>query len=267
MAPQVGPVLGAGPVLQRPLPLGAGSGDPPDAVGNATMRSLSRAEVREVDRRAIADYRLPGIVLMENAGRNAAALLTDLGARGPVAIACGKGNNAGDGFVIARHLENMGLAPRLLLAAAAEDYASDAAINHGVAVRAGLPILCLADAPRSVWEEQLAGVGWMVDALLGTGATGPARAGIATAIEAVNAVRGRGTSRVFAVDLPSGLDCDTGLPLGPCVRADATASFVARKLGFDQPESVAFTGIVHVLDIGVPRRLLADFDGSRKPEA
>jgi NAD(P)H-hydrate epimerase len=229
------------------------------------MRSLSRHEVRDVDRRAIADFGLPGIVLMENAGRNAAALLLQLGASGPIAIACGKGNNAGDGFVIARHLENMGLMPRLLLAAAPDDYTGDAAINDGVAARSGLPILPLADAPQAIWEEQLSGTGWIVDALLGTGCTSAARGSIATAIEAINAVRSRGTARVFAVDLPSGLDCDTGLPLGPCVRADVTGTFVARKRGFDRPESMAFTGRVHVLDIGVPRRLLAECEGV--PEA
>jgi len=222
------------------------------------MRSLSRLEVREVDKRAIDDYGLPGIVLMENAGRNAASLLVELGARGAVAIACGKGNNAGDGFVIARHLENLGLTPRLLLAAAPDDYTGDAAVNHAVAARAGLPVLHLADMPQAVWEEQLAAASWIVDALLGTGCTTAARGSLATAIEAINAVRSRGSVQVFAVDLPSGLDCDTGRPLGPFVRADVTGSFVARKLGFDQPDSEAFTGRVHVLDIGVPRRLLEE---------
>ena len=219
------------------------------------MRSLSRAEVREVDHRAIAEYGLPGIVLMENAGRNAAALLRELGAVGRVAIVCGKGNNAGDGFVIARHLETMGLEPRLLLAAA-DGYAGDAAINHGVAVKAGLPIVHLAEAGPADWNRELGRAAWIVDALLGTGATGAAHGGIAVAIEAINAVRSLGEARVFAVDLPSGLDCDTGLPLGPCVRADVTGTFVARKRGFDRPDSEAFTGRVHVLDIGVPRRLL-----------
>ena len=79
---------------------------------------------------------------------------------------------------------------------------------------------------------------------------------IATAIEAINAARSHGKARVFAVDLPSGLDCDTGTPLGPCVRADFTGTFVARKVGFDQPGAEAFTGTVHVLDIGVPGALL-----------
>jgi NAD(P)H-hydrate epimerase len=220
------------------------------------MRSLSRAEVRDVDRRAIADFGLPGIVLMENAGRNAAALLAELCPQGPVAIVCGKGNNAGDGFVIARHLETMDLEPRLLLAAAADGYAGDAAVNHGVAVKAGLPIVPLAEAGPADWTRELAGAAWIVDALLGTGATGAARGGIAVAIEAINAIRARGEARVFAVDLPSGLDCDSGLPLGPCVLADVTGTFVARKQGFDRRESEAYTGRVHVLDIGVPRRLL-----------
>jgi NAD(P)H-hydrate epimerase len=74
----------------------------------------------------------------------------------------------------------------------------------------------------------------------------------------VSGVRAAGVARVFAVDLPSGLDCDTGRPLGPCVRADVTGTFVARKIGFDAPGADEFTGAVHVLDIGVPLRLLAD---------
>jgi NAD(P)H-hydrate epimerase len=97
-----------------------------------------------------------------------------------------------------------------------------------------------------------------VDALLGTGAKGPARGSIATAIEAINAARDHGGARVFAVDLPSGLDCDTGQPLGECVRADVTGTFVARKIGFDRPGADTYTGDVHVLDIGVPRALLLE---------
>jgi NAD(P)H-hydrate epimerase len=224
------------------------------------MRSLSRDEVRDVDRRAIDDYGLPGIVLMENAGRNAAALVHSLaaarGSSGPVMIVCGKGNNGGDGFVIARHLENLGHEVRLLLAFAPADTAGDAAINQRVAERSGQSIACLVDADAATWQRALAGAAWIVDALLGTGATGPARGSIATAIEAINAARSHGTARVFAVDLPSGLDCNSGTPLGPCVFADVTGTFVARKIGFDQPGADAITGAVHVLDIGAPRSLL-----------
>jgi NAD(P)H-hydrate epimerase len=99
-----------------------------------------------------------------------------------------------------------------------------------------------------------------VDALLGTGGTGAPRGAIATAIEAVNAAGRRG-AKVFAVDLPSGLDCDTGQAPGPCVRADVTATFVAWKVGFDAPAAAQWLGDVHVVAIGAPRALLAAYRG------
>lgn len=221
-------------------------------------RTLTRAEVREVDRLAIEEYGLPGILLMENAGANTARLLESLRIEGSVALACGPGNNGGDGFVIARHLDAAGHAVRLLLACAADRCRGDAALNLRVAERAGLPIDVLAEADRGAWDRALAGAAWVVDALLGTGASGPPRGSVATAIAAIDAARAAG-ARVLAVDLPSGLDCDTGQVAGACVRADATATFVAAKAGFDRPGAAAFTGTVHVLGIGVPRALLARF--------
>jgi NAD(P)H-hydrate epimerase len=222
------------------------------------IRHLTRAEVRDIDRRAIEDYGLPGIVLMENAGRGAAELLHQIAPRATVAIVCGKGNNAGDGFVIARHLENLGHAARLLLACDPAALRGDAAIAWQVAEKAGIPVARLSDASSAEWERALAGADWIVDALLGTGAMGVPRGAIATAIEAVNAAV-RGGAKVFAVDVPSGLDCDTGQALGPCVRADVTATFVARKVGFDAPAVAPLLGAVHVVGIGAPRALLAAY--------
>jgi NAD(P)H-hydrate epimerase len=222
------------------------------------IRHLTRAEVRDIDRRAIEDYGLPGIVLMENAGRGAAELLHGLAPWASVAIVCGKGNNAGDGFVIARHLENLGHAVRLLLACDPAALRGDAAIAWGVAEKAGIPATRLAAATPDEWRQALAGSDWIVDALLGTGVTGAPRGAIATAIEAVNAARSR-RAKVFAVDLPSGLDCDTGQALGSCVRADVTATFVARKVGFDAPAAAPLIGAVHVVGIGAPRALLAAY--------
>jgi len=217
------------------------------------MRPLSRAEVREVDRLAIDEYGVPGVVLMENAGAGAARLLESLGVAGPVAIVCGKGNNGGDGFVIARHLDIAGFDVRLLLACQPGEIRGDAAVNFRIVTRAGLTIMCLADPDRADWEAGLADAAWIVDALLGTGASGPPTGPAARAIAAINAVRARGATRVFAVDLPSGLDCDSGKPAGECVRADETATFVAPKRGFDAPGADAFTGRVHVVGIGAPR--------------
>lgn len=221
---------------------------------------LTRDQVRDVDRRAIKVYGLPGLVLMENAGRNAATLLLDLGIHGPVVICCGKGNNAGDGFVIARHLENAGVTVTVLMAVSSESLSGDAAVNLGVLKRAGTRIVEPSDSGISnQWPPELAGADWIVDALLGTGTQGTLREPFISAIDAIN----NSKRRVFAVDLPSGMDCDTGQPLGSCIRARHTATFVARKPGFDAPGVSTFTGDVHVIDIGVPRRLLQDVQTPR----
>lgn len=217
--------------------------------------SLTRDEVREVDRRAIEEFGLPGLVLMENAGRGAAELLLAQGVTGPVVICCGSGNNGGDGYVIARHLDLAGIDVRLLAVVPLEQLSGDAAVNAGVAVRSGLPLSVISPTTTSeTLDALLSPAQWIVDALLGTGTRGAARAPYDAIIAAIN----RAPARVLAVDLPSGLDCDTGQPLGPCVAADLTATFVARKRGFDAPESARHTGAVHVVGIGAPRRLLDD---------
>jgi NAD(P)H-hydrate epimerase len=217
-------------------------------VSQAPLIPLSREQVRDVDRQAMEDYGMSGLVLMENAGRNSAQLLQSLGIAGPVVICCGKGNNGGDGFVIARHLENGGFAVKVLLCVPAGSIAGDAAVNLQILVRAGTPIV----SPPFDWSHELSGAEWIVDALLGTGTQGTIRDPFIAAIHAIDAAH----CKVLAVDLPSGLDCDTGQPLGACVRADYTATFVARKIGFDLPGAADWTGEVDVIDIGVPQALL-----------
>lgn len=222
------------------------------------MRPLSRNEVRDVDRRAIEDYGLPGIVLMENAGRNAALLLDSQEIAGPIVLVCGKGNNGGDAYVMARHLENRGHAVRILLACAPADITGDARLHFDVIQRAGLTIIDLCQASREDWEWELKSADWIVDALLGTGLIGTVRPPYVGVIEAIN----QSGKRVFAVDLPSGMDCDTGQPLGTCVRATLTGTFVSHKQGFRAPEAKLWTGKVHVLDIGVPRSLLTAIEST-----
>ena len=217
---------------------------------------LTRAEVREIDRRAIEEYGLPGIVLMENAGRGAAELLLRRGERGPVAICCGGGNNGGDGFVIARHLDAAGCDVRLLLTVPIESLTGDARINADVTLRSGLSLELIGPQPVPVELDQwLAGCAWIVDALLGTGTRGQIREPYEAMIAAINRAR----ALVLAVDLPSGLDADEGRPLGACVEADVTATFVAPKRGFAQATAAPFLGTVQVVDIGIPSALLAEF--------
>lgn len=214
---------------------------------------LSRDAVRDVDRRAIEEFGLPGIVLMENAGRGAVEALLQQGCRGPVAICAGKGNNGGDGFVIARHLELRDLDVKVLLFCDSGELTGDAAINFRVIQAAGIPIIPMTAAEPDSLDAELSSAEWIVDALLGTGLRGAVREPYRTAIAAIN----RSGKRVLAIDLPSGMDCDTGEPLGACVNATCTVTFVALKAGFVQnPRSVQFTGPVCVVDIGVPRSLL-----------
>ena len=218
--------------------------------------SLTRNQVRSIDTQAIADYGLPGIVLMENAGRGAAELLVGLGVQGAVVICAGKGNNGGDGFVIARHLELHGLETNVLLCCEPEELAGDAAINYRVLVAAEQHVEVLGKTlDAETFMQKLSSADWIVDALLGTGTQGAIREPHLTAIAAINAAG----KKVLAIDLPSGMDCDTGQSLGACVHADHTATFVARKVGFDAPGANGLTGRVHVVDIGVPKRLLQCF--------
>jgi NAD(P)H-hydrate epimerase len=215
---------------------------------------LTRDEVRALDRRAADEYGLPGIVLMENAGRGAAELLVSLGIHGRVVVCCGKGNNGGDGFVIARHLDNRRIPVRVLLFARPEELTGDAAVNYHVIARAGLPIAIHGNnpVPADAVRQELTVCEWAVDALFGTGLSSPVRPPLDRVISLINDSQ----RNVLAVDLPSGLDCDTGEPLGVAVRAQRTATMAAWKKGFANPTAKEWTGQVHLIDIGVPRKLL-----------
>lgn len=220
---------------------------------------LTREQVRQIDRTAMERYGMLGLVLMENAGRGCADVLTQQGIRGPVVIACGKGNNAGDGFVIARHLDLRGHDVRVLLVAQPDELSGDAAANYRILERAGLSILSGLPPGDAAVETALEAADWIVDALLGTGARGAPRPPLDTIIHRLNA----SPARKLAVDLPSGLDCDTGEAAAATFRADHTCTFVAAKVGFKADTATPYLGQLHVLDIGAPRRLLEDLRTSR----
>jgi NAD(P)H-hydrate epimerase len=212
--------------------------------------TLTRSQVRELDRRAIGEYGIPGVVLMENAGRGVVEVMQQLNITGPVHIVCGKGNNGGDGYVIARHLDALGIPIVVHRYCSAEEISGDAAIHYRIIERAELRIL-----PYTTIESlslHLSKAQWVVDALLGTGLTGIVRSPFADIIRCIN-MAGK---PILAVDLPSGMDADTGDLLGDCIVAQQTVTFVAPKAGFANQKSKPFTGIVHLAGIGVPRQLL-----------
>jgi hydroxyethylthiazole kinase-like uncharacterized protein yjeF len=214
------------------------------------MIVVTAAEMRALDRWTI-EHGTPGRVLMERAGAGAARVLRDRlrRPRGPVVVVCGRGNNGGDGFVVARHLRRARVPVEVWLAAPAADVRGDAARMLAAWRRSGGTVH---DADRPAGQEtlarRLAGAGAIVDALFGTGLDAPL-AGAARAL--VEAINGCGAP-VLAVDLPSGLSADTGLPLGAAVRATVTATFGFPKVGQLTYPGVDYTGLLAVVDIGIP---------------
>src|SRR5690349_20070858 len=191
-------------------------GERAEAAEAQEMFVFSRQAVREVDRLAGEQYGIPSIVLMENAAFHLADVALHMtgeteGAR--VLIFCGPGNNGGDGLALARHLHNAGARVEIMLAAPAAEYTGDAATNLAIATKMGLHIVRLAEDPDGDPERVVDRFApdLVVDALLGTGLTADVREPIAGLIGWVNAL-GRKGVRVLAVDIPSGLDCDSGEP-------------------------------------------------------
>ena len=224
------------------------------------MRAMRREDFRRIDRYAIETLGVPGVVLMENAGRGAAdAIEVFLGgcAGRKVAIVAGAGNNGGDGFVIARHLAIRGAAVTTFLAASPDKITGDAAVNLAILRNLRHDVRALDAEALGGLAESLRPFDLVVDAIGGTGISGPLRGAPATAVEAVNAA-GRA---VIAVDIPTGLDCDTGEAAEPAIRAAMTVTFVAGKIGFDAPGAAAYTGKVVVADIGIPAELVAKLTG------
>ena len=232
------------------------SGEQREHAMTNSQPTICRQDVRIIDRRAVLDYEITSLILMENAGRGTADLLLQRGVQGPICVCCGKGNNGGDGFVIARHLDAAGVEVHVLLVANPDSLTGDAAVNLRILKAASTPVTVIVEGLDEQAGRILRSAEWIVDALLGTGIQGEVRKPYSSVIEQINQAAGS----VLAVDLPSGLDCDTGRPLGACVCADHTATFVARKQGFDAAGAGQWTGPVTVLPIGVLRQLLAAYN-------
>lgn len=213
------------------------------------MRIVTAEQMRTLDRRATEEFGVPSIVLMENAGVRAFDVALDMlseidGSR--VLVIAGKGNNGGDGFVVARHFHEVGVDVRVALVGRIEDVKGDAGVNLGIAKKSGIvidEIAELGDLPMKLAHCDL-----IVDALLGTGIRGEVTGFAGEVIDAINA----SGKTVVAVDLPSGLDADTGEIGGRCVIADATVTFALPKIGLVSYPGLDYAGDLYVAEIGIP---------------
>jgi NAD(P)H-hydrate epimerase len=222
------------------------------------MKILTSRQMKEIDRRAIEEIGILGPILMENAGlqvvKNILSRFPQI-SKEKIVIVAGKGNNGGDGFVVARHLSNLGAAPLVLLLASKQEVKGDAAVNLRIAEKSGIKIkeVCsLQDWKRqknNIFDSSL-----VVDAIFGTGLASPAQGLYAAAIEEINKAK----AYKISVDIPSGLSSDTFQIIGPCVKADLTVTLAAPKIAHIFPPAEEYIGELVVTDIGVPPFLFED---------
>jgi len=227
------------------------------------MRVLNTAQMREADRRTIEEIGIPSLVLMENAGRQAVAAMeamySDLMDR-QIAVLCGRGNNGGDGFVVARTLVQRGGDVSVFLLGRVAEVRGDARINLEILGRLGVTVVEIADS--QAWELHFSEVSdctLIVDAIFGTGLNAPLSGLIESVVADVNA----SAIPVVAIDLPSGLSADSPDSIGPSIEAGLTVTLAAPKLPLVLPPGETHAGDIVIADIGIPADVLESLDGPR----
>jgi NAD(P)H-hydrate epimerase len=225
------------------------------------MRILNTAQMREADRYTIDEIGIPSLVLMENAGRQVVAAIEasyEPQLDGRVAVLCGRGNNGGDGFVIARTLLQRGVETAVFVLGALADVRGDARTNLDILGRLGATVVEIDD--EQSWElhfSEISQCTLIVDAIFGTGLKAPVSGMVETVIADVNA----SDLPVVAVDLPSGLSADTPHIVGDCVHASMTVTLAAPKLPLVLPPGEGHAGDVVIADIGIPHEVIEGLDG------
>ena len=222
------------------------------------MKVATAEQMQELDRKAIETYRIPGIVLMENAGRGATEVISNAFPDLPnmkIAIVAGKGNNGGDGFVIARCLMNRGMSVKIYLLADPKVLRGDAEINFQIFQRMKgevIPVPSSKDYQKV--KKELEKFDLLIDAIFGTGLDAEVRGYYREVIDHINTLQ----KPIIAIDIPSGLDANTGKPLGTAIRASLTVTFALPKVGHLTPPGPDYVGEVKLVDIGYPRKLVED---------
>ncbi|MGI9515492.1 MAG: NAD(P)H-hydrate epimerase [Pirellulaceae bacterium] len=228
-------------------------------------RVLTRQQVRQFDQIAIHRFGIHSLVLMENAARGATDFLCaeSGGQAGSVVIFCGPGNNGGDGLVMARHLHLRGASSKVILLADSEKLTQDSAANLRILQQTAVPVT---ESPRPEFNQLtriLEGADWIVDAILGTGASLPLRPPLDELLPGLN----DHPARRMAVDIPTGLDCDTDQASPAAFNADFTATFVALKPVMLTPTGKQLCGDIKIVDIGAPPETFEFIDGEISKEA
>jgi NAD(P)H-hydrate epimerase len=216
------------------------------------MFLLTAAEMREMDRRTIEEFGLPGRILMENAGRGAFRALLDSFPdiqNQKVAVLAGRGNNGGDGFVIGRCLAQHGIRATVYLLSESKLLQGDALSNFNLLPSLNIPVRECPDVKAfNRYKKEIAHHQVIVDAIFGTGLNSDVKGYFKTVIDFINSLN----KQVLAVDIPSGLHTDTGQPCGVCIQATATATFAFPKIGHLVLPGAEYTGKLHIIDIGIP---------------
>jgi hydroxyethylthiazole kinase-like uncharacterized protein yjeF len=220
--------------------------------------------MRRLDEKAIKDYGIPSIVLMENAGRGAAEIIQAScrrmfckagrqvgGCR--VVIVCGTGNNGGDGFVVARHLVNKGVRVQVILLGSSKKLSPDALINYKIVKKMGIKIRDTSYFFDQIFNKKR-DVSLIIDAIFGTGLSRPIEGMVANVIQAMN----QSKKPIVALDIPSGLNGKTGEVMGAAIKAKGTMTFGAPKTGFYKKQGPKLTGKVTIVDISIPRKLFSE---------
>lgn len=222
------------------------------------MKLATAEQMRKLDAMAINKYGIPGIVIMENAGRGTVQAMT--GRFGSpkgrlVSIFVGPGNNGGDGLVIARHLHQLGARPQIFLLVDPVQLRGDPAVNLKIVSRLPIPVRTILNNDDLAPTEQLYKDSWaVVDSIFGTGLQRQAAGHFAAVIHSINKL----SCPVVAVDIPSGLNADSGQAPGACVKADLTVTFGLAKPGLFVEPGLSLAGVLRIIDIGIPPEAVAE---------
>ena len=219
------------------------------------MKRVTVEEILRIEQSASRDCGIPELLLMENAGRSVSEVIFRDYKPCKVLIFVGKGNNGGDGLVVARHLVNRGFSVQVILLEHPSRLKPDALMNFNVVSKSEIPLLLMIAASEDDFLKHVQNTDLIVDAIFGVGIHGPLSGVFEQAVLAIN----RSHRQVISIDVPSGLNADTGSVHGVAVKATRTVTLALPKTGLFEGEGPRYAGEIETVDIGLPRQLLQSF--------